>query len=689
MSGKIRTPPIYNFIRLFIISIVIVFLPSGMVNLAQGQTAPVIIPSTSIEYQVPEYIPNAEELRHPQHFFSGRTYRIRYSFPTVQSIDSVAAELYGTTSQFKSLLQVKEATTAYIDAEVPLDIPTDTYKIRITISQTIYETTIDITGLTDQEKKSLLGGEGRGAGIEPLSPAVSYHSEINCTMDSIPDDCFLESVIAGDPTNPDDIVFAWSSDKKPIQPFWVSHNSGKTWEPLTLTDYDYRKYCCDPKALVTLQGTVLISGIGDGGAGITGILFQGPVTGSTLNHTVVRNTPGPVPTGINMDFIKLAYDTNSGTIYIAGAINFGTTADEHYDFGLLVSHDSGQSFSLLRLPRYSLLPAQPSSMDTTPEGLLRVYDHREDRLLRFNASADSFQNIPGVDSITFARGAFISANDLRLWKVWSGPEIAIDKSSGPHRGRIYLVWSKAETIIIAQELEFKRYGKDYNIFLAYSDDDGASWSRPLRVNDDATIADQVFPSIRVDREGNVHISFIDKRENPDGVPYDIYYTVIRDGRISKNIRVNHEHYNGNQGWRDPGDYMDMVVGYPSKAYVSYPCQKDVDYNGRLVRVTDTCIAAIDPTLIPESDQIRFLRGDSNRDNNVDISDAIFTLTYLFLNNNQPPTCMDAVDANDDGKVDISDAITTLGYLFLGNPTELKPPFSYLGIDPTADGLNCQ
>ena len=157
--------------------------------------------------------------------------------------------------------------------------------------------------------------------------------------------------------------------------------------------------------------------------------------------------------------------------------------------------------------------------------------------------------------------------------------------------------------------------------------------------------------------------------------------------------MNHEHYTlngtgGNAG-RDPGDYMDTVVGYPTKAYVTYPCEKDIMYNGRVVKVTDTCIAGIDPRLILESDQVRFLRGDSNRDSKVDISDATYTLTFLFTDPNKVPACMDAADANDDGKVDISDAIASLSYLFLGNPKQLSPPFPYLGIDPTTDSLDCK
>ncbi|MBI4606203.1 MAG: hypothetical protein HY721_29910 [Planctomycetes bacterium] len=93
----------------------------------------------------------------------------------------------------------------------------------------------------------------------------------------------------------------------------------------------------------------------------------------------------------------------------------------------------------------------------------------------------------------------------------------------------------------------------------------------------------------------------------------------------------------------------------------------------------------------------FLRGNANGSavpegapwEAIDISDAIFLLSFLFLGGPQPP-CMDAADSNDDGKADISDAVRTLGYLFGGGTTEvtLPPPWPELGPDPTADDLSC-
>jgi hypothetical protein len=83
---------------------------------------------------------------------------------------------------------------------------------------------------------------------------------------------------------------------------------------------------------------------------------------------------------------------------------------------------------------------------------------------------------------------------------------------------------------------------------------------------------------------------------------------------------------------------------------------------------------------------RFIRGDSNGDSTVDLSDAVFSLAYLFLGGT-PPGCIDAADADDDGAVDIVDPVFTLAFLFLDG---LRPPepFEFPGPDPTGDDLPC-
>jgi len=82
----------------------------------------------------------------------------------------------------------------------------------------------------------------------------------------------------------------------------------------------------------------------------------------------------------------------------------------------------------------------------------------------------------------------------------------------------------------------------------------------------------------------------------------------------------------------------------------------------------------------------FLRGDSNGDAMVNISDAAFTLQHLFLSGNEPG-CKVAADANGDGRVNISDAAFTLNHLFLGG-TPMPPPYPGCGTDPEDEVLGC-
>lgn len=72
--------------------------------------------------------------------------------------------------------------------------------------------------------------------------------------------------------------------------------------------------------------------------------------------------------------------------------------------------------------------------------------------------------------------------------------------------------------------------------------------------------------------------------------------------------------------------------------------------------------------------------DFNQDGNLDISDSVGSLTFLFLGGSPPPcgdgTLDDAanrtlLDANGDDRVDLSDAVYKLTFLFLGGP----PPAS--------------
>jgi hypothetical protein len=60
----------------------------------------------------------------------------------------------------------------------------------------------------------------------------------------------------------------------------------------------------------------------------------------------------------------------------------------------------------------------------------------------------------------------------------------------------------------------------------------------------------------------------------------------------------------------------------------------------------------------------FLCGDANGDATVDISDAVYLISYIF-SGGPAPAPLDAGDANCDSTVDISDVVYLIAYIFSG------------------------
>jgi len=86
-------------------------------------------------------------------------------------------------------------------------------------------------------------------------------------------------------------------------------------------------------------------------------------------------------------------------------------------------------------------------------------------------------------------------------------------------------------------------------------------------------------------------------------------------------------------------------------------------------------------------EIDFIRGDSNADDDVDISDGVTILIYLFLGG-ITTECLDAFDADDKGGVDLTDAVYVFNFLFTGGP-DIPLPYPLAGKDPTpGDSLKC-
>ena len=138
--------------------------------------------------------------------------------------------------------------------------------------------------------------------------------------------------------------------------------------------------------------------------------------------------------------------------------------------------------------------------------------------------------------------------------------LAWDRSGGPHNGRAYLVWTQ----------ETPGETDDTDIMLQHSDDNGATWSPAVRVNDDHTANSQYNPSIALDEAtGTLALSWYDTRNDlgtggsgdTNGVPNDdfqIWATDSTNGGTSfaPNFQVSRGTSNAvdAKSFFDVGDY---------------------------------------------------------------------------------------------------------------------------------------
>ncbi len=81
--------------------------------------------------------------------------------------------------------------------------------------------------------------------------------------------------------------------------------------------------------------------------------------------------------------------------------------------------------------------------------------------------------------------------------------------------------------------------------------------------------------------------------------------------------------------------------------------------------------------------VKFRRGDTDANRQVDLTDAITVLNFLFLGGPQPD-CMDGADADDTGVLDLTDAVYSLNFQFLAGPRPPDPGPDDCNVDPTED-----
>ena len=115
----------------------------------------------------------------------------------------------------------------------------------------------------------------------------------------------------------------------------------------------------------------------------------------------------------------------------------------------------------------------------------------------------------------------------------SEPKMAWDRSGGPHNGRVYLSYADRPSTS----------SDDTDLFVRYSDDNGSTWSNPVRVNDDpvGNGKSQFLSHLALDQTtGNIAVSFYDCRNSLSNNTAEVWAAVSIDGGQSflPNVKIS-------------------------------------------------------------------------------------------------------------------------------------------------------
>jgi hypothetical protein len=147
---------------------------------------------------------------------------------------------------------------------------------------------------------------------------------------------------------------------------------------------------------------------------------------------------------------------------------------------------------------------------------------------------------------------------------------------------------------------------------------------------------------------------------------------------------------------EPGDFLafDLNPGTGIGFFMGYV--SDLDSDATQIPATSAADVCDSNELLVVSlvREVRFFRGDADRNGRVNVSDGVLILMSVFGALPRRFNCQDIFDADDDGALFLTDGIFLLNWKFNSGPA-LPAPFFSCGIDPTDDALaecaqsNCQ
>jgi hypothetical protein len=381
-----------------------------------------------------------------------------------------------------------------------------------------------VAGVSVPGDPGVLAGDPQG--LEARVPAESASvtdgtlaaTDRNVRVHPLEDIDHGEGHIAIDPNDPDHLVATGiriiegaSNDETGI---YTSFDGGATWSATALPPAVHPSQV-DPVVAICPDGTVLAVILSTASPASAIVVMRSGDGGLTFpSQTTVASSAFGLPF---LDKPWIACDASGSAFDGRAYVEWGASFPDGLDIRLATSDDSGATWSTPVTISDARSSQNQANIAIGPAGEVHVVwvrntgsgiENIADRSLNGGATwgadvvvSDVF-NIP--DDPTFPRGSL--------------PQAAVDASSGPHSGNLYVAWADDRN-------------PDPDILFVRSEDGGATWSAPVRVNDDpfGNGADQFLPTLAVDALGRVIVGFYDRRRFAGQTEYETWAAVSRDG----------------------------------------------------------------------------------------------------------------------------------------------------------------
>jgi len=473
-------------------------------------------------------------------------------------------------------------------------------------------------GLKDASSGSALQAVGGAASalIPFRSPAAKFSRNILISQDLGRYPYQTEPHISVNPNDPDHLVVAMIDYNFPGVTSYVSIDGGATWDgpnqpkiprgqysgvgdPVTAFDSEGNVYVVQMSMSIEdfqiggIWGSLLLAGIDvsrsvDGGYTWENAIVASPGEIFTQNYQVPEGeksrgelwtyfvdkpwiTIGPDPTNPDKEIIYVSYTLFVEVYTLAWLDELPALeiVEEIAVIEMVRSDDGGATWS----QPFQVSPA----VNVNPQGAI------PGRLVHGSQ--------PMVDPDGTVHVAYIDTAADGTWK--GNGEIWV--ASSTNRGQSFSQRTKAaeflELDILPRSSSFRLWGTGFpqttvglngelyityvaypsdrpsdsgDVFMVASTNGGATWSQPIRVNDDDTTHLQFFPSITTDPSGDLHMMWADTRDDPSELAYHIYYSTSTDNGQTWEFNSRVSDFPSNPNFAFPGgsfigDYFSITA----------------------------------------------------------------------------------------------------------------------------------